>query len=98
MNQPQKGASSAKISQEYANWLAKAPVTKDFPHRVLSFQDRNRIQEHYIAATNFLGRLYRAHKDLIVADPANCMTHLQSHDEDLERVRKCFKRLETFMV
>ena len=33
-----------------------------------------------------------------MADPANCITHLQSHDEDLERVRKCFKRLETFMV
>ena len=47
-----------QISQEYANWLAKAPITKDFPHRVLSFQDRNRIHEDYIAATNFLGRLY----------------------------------------
>ena len=33
-----------------------------------------------------------------MADPANHITHLQSHDEDLERVRKCFKRLETFMV
>ena len=33
-----------------------------------------------------------------MADPANCITHLKSHDEDLERVRKCFKRLETFMV
>ena len=61
-------------------------------------QDRNRIHEDYIVATNFLGRLYRAHEDLIVADPANHITHLQSHDEDLERVRKCFKRLETFMV
>ena len=33
-----------------------------------------------------------------MADPANHITHLKSHDEDLERVRKCFKRLETFMV
>ena len=61
-------------------------------------QDRNRIHEDYIVATNILGRLYQAHEDLIVADPANCITHLQSCDEDLERVRKCFKRLETFMV
>ena len=87
-----------QISWEYANWLAEAPVTKDFPHQVLSLQDRNQIHEDYIAATNFLGRLYRAHEDLIVADPANCIIHLQSCDKDLERVRKCFKRLETFMV
>ena len=33
-----------------------------------------------------------------MADPANCITHPRSCDEDLERVRKCFKRLETFMV
>ena len=33
-----------------------------------------------------------------MADPANHIAHLQSCDEDLERVRKCFKRLETFMV
>ena len=87
-----------QISWEYADWLAKAPINKDFPHRVLSLQDHNRIHEDYIVATNFLGRLYRAHEDLVVADPANCIAHLQSHDEDLERVRKCFKRLETFMV
>ena len=61
-------------------------------------QDRNQIHEDYIVATNFLGRLYQAHEDLVVADPANHITHLQSHDEVLERVRKCFKRLETFMV
>ena len=61
-------------------------------------QDRNQIHEEYIAATNFLGSLYQTHEDLIVADPANHITHLQSHDKDLERVRKCFKRLETFVV
>ena len=47
-----------QISQEYADWLAKAPVNEDFPHQVLSLQDRNQIHEDYIAATNFLGRLY----------------------------------------
>ena len=87
-----------QISWEYANWLAKAPINKDFPHRVLSLQDHNRIHKDYIAATNFLGRLYQAHEDLVMADPANHITHLWSHDKNLERVRKCFKRLETFMV
>ena len=33
-----------------------------------------------------------------MAHPANHITHLKSCDEDLERVRKCFKRLETFIV
>ena len=47
-----------KISWEYANWLAEDPLNKDFPHRVLSLQDRNRVHEDYIAATNFLGRLH----------------------------------------
>ena len=47
-----------KISQEYADWLAEAPLNKDFPCRVLSLQDRNQVHEDYIVATNFLGRLY----------------------------------------
>ena len=87
-----------QISWEYTDWLAKAPVIKDFPHRVLSLQDRNWIHEDYIEATNFLGRLYRAHNELIVADPANCIICLQNRDEDLELVRKCFKRIKTFMI
>ena len=51
MNQPQKGASSAD-QPGICQLASKAPVTKDFPHQVLSFQDRNRIHEDYIAATN----------------------------------------------
>ena len=65
---------------------------------MLSLQDHNKIHEDFIEATNFLGKMYQAHEDLIVADPANHITHFKSCDEDLERVRKCFKRLETFMV
>ena len=87
-----------QISQEYTDWLAKAPINKDFPHRVLSLQDHNQTHEDYIEATNFLGRLYRAHEELIGADPANHTIHLQNHDEDLEMVRKCFKHIETFMI
>ena len=70
-----------KISWEYADWLAEAPLNKDFPCQVLSLQDHNRVHEDYIAATNFLGRFYQAHEDLILADPANCITHLWSHDQ-----------------
>ena len=88
----------AQLNKSYTTWLAGAPINKDFPHCMLSLQDCNKIHEDLIEATDFLGKIYQAHEDLIVADPANCITHLKSCDEDLERVRKCFKRLETFMV
>ena len=65
---------------------------------MLSLQDCNKIHEDFIEATDFLGKMYQTHEDLIMADPANCITHLKSCDKDLERVRKCLKRLETFMV
>ena len=88
----------AQLNKLYTTWSAGAPINKDFPHCMLSLQDHNKIHEDFIEATDFLGKMYRAHEDLIVADPANCIAHLKSCDEDLERVRKCFKRLETFMV
>ena len=42
--------------------------------------------------------MYRAHEELIEADPANHIICLQNCDEDLEMVRKCFKLIETFMI
>ena len=33
-----------------------------------------------------------------MADPANCHAHLANHDKDLERVRKCFRCIETFAI
>ena len=65
---------------------------------MLLLQDCNKIHEDLFEATDCLCKMYQAYEDLIVADPANHITHLKSHDEDLERVRKCFKRLDTFMV
>ena len=75
-------------------WLAGAPINKNFPHCMLLLQDCNKIHEDFTEATDFLGKMYRVHEDLIMADPANCISHLKSCDKDLERVRKCFKRLE----
>ena len=88
----------AQLNKSYTTWLAGAPINKDFPCCMLSLQDCNKIYEGFIEATDFLGKMYQAHEDLIMAYPANCIAHLKSHDKDLERVRKCFKRLETFMV
>ena len=87
-----------QLNMSYTTWLAGAPINKDFPHCMLSLQDCNKIHEDFIEATDFLGKMYQTHEDLIVADPANCITHFKSCDEDLERVRKCFKRLDTFMA
>ena len=33
-----------------------------------------------------------------MADPANCHAHLANHDRDLERLRKCFRCIETFAI
>ena len=33
-----------------------------------------------------------------MADPANCHAHLANCDKDLERVRKCFRHIETFAI
>ena len=33
-----------------------------------------------------------------MADPANHHAHLANHDKDLERVRKCFRCIETFAI
>ena len=88
----------AQLNRSYTTRLAGTPINKDFPHCMLSLQDCNKIHEDFIEATDILGKMYQAHEDLIMADPTNCIAHLKSHDEDLERVRKCFKRLETFMV
>ena len=33
-----------------------------------------------------------------MADPANHHAHLANHDKDLERVRKCFRHIETFAI
>ena len=57
-----------------------------------------RIHLDFVTATDFLGKTYRAYEDLIMADPANHHAHLAKCDEDLERVRKCFRCIKTFAI
>ena len=47
---------------------------------------------------DFLGKIYRAYKDLIAADPANKLNHMANCDMSLGKVRKGFKMLETFVI
>ena len=65
---------------------------------MLSLNDRHQIHLNLITATDFLCKTYRAYQDLIMADPANCHAHLANCDKDLERVRKCFRHIETFAI
>ena len=65
---------------------------------MLSLNDRHQIHINLVTATDFLGKTYRAYEDLIMADPVNHHAHLANHDKDLERVRKCFRCIETFAI
>ena len=65
---------------------------------MLSLNDRHQIHLNLVTATDFLGKTYRAYEDLIMADPANHHAHLANCDKDLERVRKCFRHIETFAI
>ena len=65
---------------------------------MLSLNKRLQIHLNLVTATDFLGKTYRAYEDLIMADPASCHAHLANHHKDLERVRKCFRHIETFAI
>ena len=87
-----------QISDSYSQWIEAAAVSKNFPRSMLSLNDRHQIPLNLVTATDFLGKTYRAYEDLIMADPANHHAHLANHDKDLERVRKCFRFIETFAI
>ena len=86
----------AQLNKLYATWLAGAPVNKDFPHCILSLQDHNKIHEDFIEATDFLVKMYWAHEDLIMADPANHTAHLKSCDKDFGKGQKMFQEIGDF--
>ena len=87
-----------QISDSYSKWIEAAAVSKHFPQSMLSLNNRHQIHLDFVTATDFLGKTYRAYEDLIMADPANCHAHLANCDKDLERVRKCFRHIETFAI
>ena len=87
-----------QISDSYSKWIKAAAVSKHFPQSMLSVNDRHQIHLDFVTATGFVGKTYRAYEGLIMADPANCHAHLANHDRDLERVRKCFRHIETFAI
>ena len=87
-----------QVSDSYSQWIKAAAVSKNFPNLLLSLNDRHQIHLNLVTATDFLGKTYRAYEDLIMADPANHHAHLANCDKDLERVRKCFRCIETVAI
>ena len=60
--------------------------------------DQQQVHLDLVEATDFLGTIFRGYKDLISADPVNCTIHLTNCDMDLDKVKKCFRRLEAYMI
>ena len=87
-----------QISHLYSKWIEADAVSKNFPQSMLSLNNRHQIHLDFVTATDFLGKTYRAYEDLIMANPANHHAHMAKCDEDLERVRKCFRCVETFAI
>ena len=82
----------------YAKWVTTAEISKPLPHSMLSLNDRHQVHLDFVTSVDFLGTIYRAYEDLITADPANWLGHMTNCDIILGKVRKGFKRLETFVI
>ena len=87
-----------QISDSYSKWIEAAAVSKHFPQSMPSLNNRHQIHLNLVTATDFLAKTYRAYEDLNMADPANHHAHLANCEKDLERVRKCFRCIETFAI
>ena len=79
-------------------WDATAEISKPLPHSMLLLNDRHQVHLDFVTSVDFLGTIYRAYEDLITADPANQLGHMTNCDIILGKVRKGFKRLETFVI
>ena len=65
---------------------------------MLSLNNRYQLCLDFITSVDFLGTIYKTYEDLITADWPNWLGHLMNWDMILGKVRKGFKRLETFIV
>ena len=81
----------------YEKWISTATISKAFPHSILMLNDRHQVHLDFVKATDFLGAIFRAYKDLISADPVNCTTHLTNCDMDLDMVRKTLRGLKPML-
>ena len=87
-----------QITDAFSTWLESAPVSRHFSKSMLSRQDRHRIHLDFVDATDYYGSIFRAYEDLISVDPANRASILTHRDADMEKVKDCFRRIETVAV
>ena len=87
-----------QITDAFSTWLESAPVSRHFSKSMLSRQDRHRIHLDFVDATDYYSSIFRAYEDLISVDPANRASILTHRDADMEKVKDCFRRIETVAV
>ena len=67
-----------QVGDSFTKWLDYAPTSKPIPCVILTLEQRIAIYNDLIKATDFLGKIYRAYKDLINTDPNNRLKHMTS--------------------
>ena len=87
-----------QVGDSFTKLLDSAPTSKPLPHVMLTLEQRKEIHSDFIKATDFLGTIYRAYKDLINVDPNNRLEHMTNQNKALAKVKKCFKHIETYVV
>ena len=87
-----------QLTDSYEKWISTTTVSKPLPHSMLTLNDWHQVHLDFVTATDFLGAIFSTYEDLILPDPVNHTIHLTNYDKDLDKVRKCFKRLKTYII
>ena len=88
----------AQVADSFTKWWESAPTNQPFPCSMLTHEQRQFIHDDFVKTTDFLGTTYRAYEQLIIVDPSNRLDHMTNQDKALEKVRNCFKCIETCVV
>ena len=56
--------------------VESAPTNQPFSCTMLTHEQRQLSHDDFVKATDFLGTTYRAHEQLIIADPSNRLDHI----------------------
>ena len=87
-----------QITGTYHNWVRTAAVSQPLWQSMLTTLQRREIHSDFVKATEFLGTIYRAYEDLINVDPTNRVEHIETCNDILGNVRKCFKWIKTHAI
>ena len=65
-----------QFGDSFTKWFDSLPTGQLLPHVMLMLEQRQAIHNDFVKATDFLGKIYRAYKDLINLDPVNRLEHM----------------------